>query len=262
MWTQPPTADRTAYTDELFRDLHKAEFERKDKHDSVDSFLLAATTVLGGVAVYYSRILPSATGTWGTIFVVLFWAFVVTFVGALFSLTRSVWPRFQGYLADPRELYNFVSGLRAHYEFSEKDEDKLEAAIETDLRRIIRPMCVDAASQNRYINKQKLSWQTRAKICLISGVYIFLANAAPAYFVQRAHVEATNVRVIEFLKPQLAPEEEPDGKRRSSAPNAAASDRAATEAGATQSRIPARGSSPTSPATQGGNVEKGKSSPP
>jgi hypothetical protein len=38
MWRDPPAADRTSFTDELFRDFHKEEFERRDKHDTADSF--------------------------------------------------------------------------------------------------------------------------------------------------------------------------------------------------------------------------------
>jgi hypothetical protein len=44
---------------EFFRDLYKSDFDRRDKHDSADSFLLAITTLLGTVGIYTQKFLSS-----------------------------------------------------------------------------------------------------------------------------------------------------------------------------------------------------------
>jgi hypothetical protein len=44
--------------DEFFFNLYKMEFERKDKNDSIDTFLLTLVTVLGSVTFFVVKLLP------------------------------------------------------------------------------------------------------------------------------------------------------------------------------------------------------------
>lgn len=49
-----------SYTDRFFEELHKAEFERKDQHSETDGFLLTSLSLLGGVGIYFAKLLPDA----------------------------------------------------------------------------------------------------------------------------------------------------------------------------------------------------------
>ena len=45
------------FSDEFFEKVYFAEYERKDKHDSADTFLLAVLGILGGILLHYLRYL-------------------------------------------------------------------------------------------------------------------------------------------------------------------------------------------------------------
>ncbi len=66
-----------SFTDEFFCQLYKWEWERRDKQDSADSFLLASTALLGGVGAYYAKLFPSppadAFGWWFAAGCIVFW---------------------------------------------------------------------------------------------------------------------------------------------------------------------------------------------
>ena len=63
------------FTCEFFRDLYATDFDRRDKHDAADSFLLAITTLLGTIGFYCLKFLATN----------LAWEVIPSLVAALFA---------------------------------------------------------------------------------------------------------------------------------------------------------------------------------
>lgn len=186
------------YGDEFFRSVHEAEFDRHDKHDSADSFLLAVVTLLGGVGFYYLDMLPiDDLNWWRYTFLSLAGLFALCWTLAVICLTGSIVPRYIGYLSHPKDLDAFATALAEFHSYHAPGADG-KAQLEKELRAFTRKQYVKCAAQNREGNQRKTKWQTRTKICCIVAVFVVLFNVPFAYMVHDSHLKTDRVKLVDL----------------------------------------------------------------
>jgi len=187
-----------SFTDKFIESLHQAEVDRKDKHESMDGFLLAVLSVLGSVGLYYLKILPPSLGPWYTYYyAVCCTLFAIFFGAATYCTAWSVWPRPIAYLK-PKDLFDYSINLRPFYGFDEQDDKKVDEMIDREMCRVARSHYAKCAAHNREINFDRQVWQTRARQFVTGMILLLLINAPATYFIQQAFVEEQAVRITSY----------------------------------------------------------------
>lgn len=186
------------YLDDFFRNQHEVEFNRREGHDALDSFLLGAVVLLGGIGWYYFNLVPRDSFDWWTIiFLGIGAAFAFCWVAALWCLIGSVWMRDIAYLPTPKDLNKYAEDLSGyHRNFHTVDEQIAEKSV-CDFRNELRGKYIECAQVNRESNQQKRKWQSQTKRWLIRALVLAMFNLIPAWFVRWYHPVINKMQLIE-----------------------------------------------------------------
>lgn len=183
------------YTDKFIAQLHKSEYERKDKHDSGDTFILAIISVLGSVGVYFYKLAPD---NFENALSITFWVlgsiFGVLVAIATVFIALSIWPRTAGYLSHPEIIRNHVSSLENHFVMY-NNQGELDELVDREMRKLARKQYLDCAAQNRTIMQTKLRYQVGAKITACFAIVFMLALAIPAFMLEKRKAEQPSVMI-------------------------------------------------------------------
>ncbi|NQU23996.1 MAG: hypothetical protein HQ567_22160 [Candidatus Nealsonbacteria bacterium] len=194
----------STYTDDFFKGLYAAEFDRQAKLDSADSLLAAVVIVLFGVGIYYLEIMPGIGEI--SFAAIAFYVLCGIFGMALFLSTvcviMSVWPRWRAFISRPKELDAFVTDMEAHYAFSHDDPSIVNEKVEAELRAFLREQYVLCSDKNREQNLIKAKWQFRAKYVIALAILTLFLNGWPTFKAQRAHSSPEQVQVVDFPEVQ------------------------------------------------------------
>lgn len=192
------------YTDDFFKGLYAAEFDRQAKLDSADNLLAAVVIVLFGVGIYYLKIMPGICEI--SFAVIVFYVLCGIFGVLLFLSTvcviKSVLPRWKAFISRPEELDAFVTDMEAHYAFLHEDPSIVDEKVEAELRAVLRIQYVQSSDLNREQNRLKTKWQSRAKYIIAFAILTLFLNGWPTFKAQRAHSSPEQVQVVDFPEVQ------------------------------------------------------------
>jgi hypothetical protein len=192
------------YADKFFENLYKSEFDRKDKSDGLDSFLLASLSILGTIGLYYIQILPLEYTWW---MVIVYWVLTILYLlligQATFCTAFSIWPRPIGYLGEPFILRNYHDQVKAHFVYYDENDPATHELIDRQMLKMARTQHIEAAGMTRLALQTKNAWQTRARRALSLAIILLLVNAIPTFFIQRERNEFQQVKILEW--PNTAP---------------------------------------------------------
>lgn len=191
------------YVDELFESLHKAEFDRKDKHETNDTFLLAVLSVLGSIGLYFVKLVPSARNDFsGWSFCLGTGLFALLFAYMAFCVIASIWPRNIAYPGEPSELWKYSEELK---EFLIHpigvSSDAVLDQVDLQLQTLMRRQYADCAANNRFVNQQKLHWQVKARECINYLFFLILVISIPTLIIHiQRDEEITKVEIKNWHK--------------------------------------------------------------
>ena len=159
----------TEFEEKFFQESYESEIDRMYKLDASVSFPAAIITLLGGWIVFYAQSFPSAS--WNIFFLVFalfFFAVIGIWIAAVYYLIRSYVGFNYDLVSRTDKVAEFLNGLRAHYGPQNLEPDKMDEAVDSDLREFLVEQYQSAAATGRVRNMERIRWSYRCNLSLIS----------------------------------------------------------------------------------------------
>lgn len=187
------------YLEDIFKDMYRAEHERRDKFP--ERVFSLSPIVIGLVvgAGYCGRNLPFFT--YDVRSVLLWGSFAAILLGialALVFFLKVFYPRGYGYISYPSDIYQYALDLGKHHN-SVGCPDKAKQ-VENDLRAFLTSDYAKYATLNRRQNEQKSACLYQGYLWIAMSVFLLLFSLFPLFMIQRSTPEIQKVEIVNPIK--------------------------------------------------------------
>ena len=148
---------------DFLKDRYDFELARQENLTSALTLPVGILTGLGGVVAAMVQSFAFGHPAWTSLFLVLFFADAVAFVGALYSLALAYHGQDYGYLPRLGELRSDEEELRRYFVEHGGDEELARAEFQQQLERRI----IDAADRSAASNERRATYLHRARQWLL-----------------------------------------------------------------------------------------------